>query len=368
MRKPRFQKCRVTLLILLAAWSFWGASGADAAPWKFALLGDCRGMESGEGSVNGARVSVLEPMAAEVARERPQLVLFSGDLANGSILCGSLAKQWATWKKAMGPIYEAGIPVYACRGNHEERQDFPPGHAIKAWRRFFPELPQNGPPGQEGLTFSLQVENATFIGFDVFAGRVQTLNPPGYSGLVSPWVIDQIKHSRTPWVFLFSYASAFIGHHTDGLSSAPAERDALWDALGEKGGIYMAGHDHLYVRRTAPDFLNRPVLELVVGCAGAPPYAYDNAALNDKLDRHVTPTELFINAKPASRLAGSGKSSLYQNTGGLPNYFGYMLVTVDGLKLTGVWRALTNYDMKEWRMTGKPRFETLDTFTQEAKR
>ena len=51
---------------------------------------------------------------------------------------------------------------------------------------------------------------------------------------------------------------------------------------------------------------NHPVLELVVGCGGAPNYPYDNVGLNK------TPaTDLFINAaKPTV------------NTGGYPAYWG----------------------------------------------
>ncbi len=352
-----------------------GAAAVSAEPFKFALLGDSRGPKSGQGSTNGVRVAVLGPLAEEIAREHVNMVLFSGDLASGSAKVGPLAEQWAVWKEAMAPIYKAGIPVYPCRGNHETPKAVSAAQAAKEWRAFFPELPTNGPAGQEGLTFSFELANATFIAFDQHAGRSKKFSETNYddsvnSGIISPWVFDSIKKARTPWVFVFSHEAAWMGHHKDGLVNVPAERDALWDALGARGGIYLAGHDHMYVRRTAPDSQNRPVMELVAGCAGAPPYPYDHAALNGKYDRHVVPKALFINAsaKDDSEKEVKDKTSVkVRNTKGYPNYFGYVLITLDGNKLTGQWRALTNFNLKKWELEGKPKFATLDTFTQKAK-
>jgi hypothetical protein len=152
----------------------------------------------------------------------------------------------------------------------------------------------------------------------------------------------------------------FLGHHRDCLANDPKERDQLWDALGARHGVYLCGHDHLYVRRKEPDSANRWVLELVVGDAGAPPYEYDHSALNANYDRHVVPTDLFINA-------GGARASEH-NTGGHPMYFGYLVITVDGSKLEGQWRAFTNFDVV--KNAGpvppeEPKFEALDTFTWE---
>ena len=341
------------------------AGAASAAPWKLALMGDCRGLKEGEGSKDGVRVSVLGPLAADAAKAGVNLVIFSGDLVNGSASCGSLTTQLTAWKEAMAPVYDAGIPVYPCRGNHETHQGEPSGESVKAWRAFFPEVPQNGPPGQEGLTFKVEFANATIIGFDQFIGmrsNSATQNPGdrvSKTGMMSPWVPDQIKDAKTPWVFVFSHEMAFPGHHTDCLADVPSERNALWDALGAKGGIYMSGHDHLYVRRTALDSAHRPVMELVLGCTGAPLYPYDDSLRSAKDNEPYVPTEQFINAK----VGGGGSGPLKKNTNDYPQYFGYVLITVDGGKLTGEWRALTNYDAKTWSLNGEPKFEALDTFT-----
>lgn len=233
--------------------------------------------------------------------------------------------------------------------------------SVGAWRAAFPMLPKNGPAEDEGLTYSVEFANATFIACDDFIGIKPTYDRKRYdssvnSGMVSPWVIDQIKASNKQWVFAFGHESAFIGHHLDCLANFPRERDSLWDALGAKGGVYLSGHDHMYLRHTAPDSTNRPVLELVDGCAGATPYEYDNEALNAGYDRHVVPVNQFINAKP-------GK---VPNTHNLRMYFGYLLVTVDSAKISGKWRAFTNYDTNTFSgpvPPEHPRFETLDSFS-----
>jgi DNA repair exonuclease SbcCD nuclease subunit len=257
----------------------------------------------------------------------------------------------------MAPLYGAGIPVYLTRGNHELAQP----DSIATWTNFFAELPRNGPDGQKGLTYKVETNNACFIGFDQYAGRSATFDKTKYDnavnrGMVSPWVFGQIRSTARRWVFVFGHEAAFIGHSTDCLANAPGERDELWDALGERGGVYLCGHDHLYVRCEAPDAKNNPVLELVVGDGGAPSNPYDKAALNGKYDRQVVPTDRFVNAK--------GEPD--GNTGHHAMYFGYALVTVYPDRLEGEWWALTNYDTGNLATSippAKARFEKLDSFT-----
>jgi hypothetical protein len=265
----------------------------------------------------------------------------------------------------------------------------PKGRSLAAWRAAFPDLPQNGPAGEEGLTYSVDFENACFIAADQFVGKKKGFNTKVYdsainSGMISPWVLARVKDSKARWVFVFGHEAAFVGHHPDCVANVPEERDALFDALGEKGGAYFAGHDHMYVRQVVPDRSGRPVLTMVVGDAGAPPQFYDNLGLNAEIGRKVVPQNFFLNAKPDAGEAAKAdddaakkgvpvvpaKGPKVENTNGLPMYFGYVLVTVDGDKISGEWRAFTNYDTKT--ATGpaapeQPKFETFDRFTWPAK-
>ena len=359
MASLRLIRPALALVIVLAG---IGAS-LSAEPWTFAVFCDGRTAIGEKGGVNGVNAVVVNAIAHDVASHKVGMVLFAGDLVSGQLQYGPLARQFKSWKTAMAPVYEAGIPVYVCRGNHELGQDKPKGASVAAWREAFPDLPQNGPAEQKGLTYEVVHQNATFVAVDEFAGIQPGYNGKVYDstinkGMIHPWVLEHVRNARTPWVFVFGHESAFNIHHLDCLSSFPEERDALWDALGSHGGMYLSGHDHRYVRHVAPDSQGHPVMELMVGCAGATPYPYDHREVNALHDRHVVPTDLFVNAVPGG----------VPNTHGLPMYFGYVLVTVDGTKLSGEWRAFTNYDTHTF--TGPtppelPRFEALDTFTWE---
>jgi len=327
-----------------------------AAPWKFAMFCDSRGDGTGvEGSVLGVRTSVLTAIAKAVAKEHVDCVIFPGDEVNGDAKIGTIQAQLTEWKKAMSPIYSAKIPVYGFRGNHENQQKDP----ITAWNSIFPNLPKNGPDGAVGLTYYVNHKNARFIGFDPYADRSPTYDSKAYDsvknyGIVNPWVLMQIKDAPQPWVFVFSHEPAFIGHHTDCMANAPGERDALWDALGARHAVYMCGHDHMYLRHTAPDSKGNQVMELVVGTAGAPFYPLDKTLENAKYDREIVPTVQFVNADL--------DLGVNKNTNDNPPEFGYLIVTVNGKKAIGEWKGFTNYDYKNWIAPAHPVFKTLDRF------
>lgn len=328
------------------------AGHASDQPWKFAFFCDGRSDKANDpGASNGVRWASVKALAAHAAGQQVDLVIFPGDLANGATNFGSLAAQWSEWQRDMAPLYDAGIPVYVARGNHELRQP----DSIETWKKLFSYLPQNGPEGQKGLTYKVERKNACFIAIDQFVG--QTTNhgeaqdkTAAVTGMVSPWVIDQIKRTPKRWVIVFGHESAFFGHHTDCLASDLEGRDQLWNALGARGGVYLSGHDHMYIRHWAADKDNHPVLEVVAGCAGAPLYPYDHATLN-----HQPPTDLFVNAaKPTS------------NSHAYPACFGYVLITVYPDRLEGEWWALVNYDTTRLATAlppDDPKLERLDSFT-----
>jgi hypothetical protein len=333
------------------------SGNADVAPWKFALFSDGRSDRGNDpGATNGVRWASTGALAAHAASQHVSLVVFPGDLANGGRQFGLLKTQWAEWTNVMAPLYTNGIAVYPTRGNHEVALDY----SVTTWTNMFSYLPRNGPPGQEGLTYKVETNNALFIGFDQYVGRSPGFSESNYnkgvnSGMISPWVMEQVKNTSQRWVFVFGHEPGYIGMHTNGLVNVPEERDALFDALGEKSGVYLCGHDHMYVREEAPDSHNNPVLELVAGDAGAPPYGYTNFWMNTNYDRHVVPKTLFVNAKDVT-----------SNTHHYPMYFGYVLVTVYLDRLEGEWWALTNYDTTKLSTeapAAEPKFEKLDSFT-----
>lgn len=382
-------------LLLAFVGSFLCCAGSHAAPWKFAVLGD--GRTGGENNnTTGVHDPVNRAIAEALVRDQVDLIVFSGDLANGGVRYGPMKQQFANFKASWAPVFAAKIPFYVVRGNHDTAaaQDNPKGTSLAAWREAFPDLPQNGPAGEEGLTYRVDHANARFIAVDQFIGKKPGFDAKVYDskvnrGMINPWAIEQVKAATSRWVFVFGHEAAFIGNHKDCLANVPDERDDLFEALADKGGVYLAGHDHMYVRQTAPDRKGRDVLTLVVGDAGAPAQVYGNTSLNGQVGSKVMPKTHFVNAKPfaapptdeelanAAKAAKEGKAPPapplgppVPNTDGHPMYFGYVIVTVDGDKLTGEWRALVNYDSRtsKWTdATGKAKFETLDRFAWPAK-
>jgi hypothetical protein len=313
--------------------------------WKFAVFCDTRGRKApGEQTEMGVRTSVLGPMAAAIAADGVELVIVPGDTVNGSLIHGTLEEQLLQWRRTVAPLYKAGIPVYAVRGNHECH--------IKAnlaeWREAMKDLPQDGPPGEEGLTYKVDHRNARFIGFDNYiGGRVPSRHT------MNPWVLRQIRGNSLTWTFVFAHEPLATIYHEDTMAADPASRDALLNALGRKHGAYFCGHDHMYVRSTLTDVLGDPVEMVLVGDGGAELYGRPEKPRKPPTD-DVVPRIQFYNGKQ--------KKGAIRNTGAYPAHFGYLLVTVDGNRAECQWKAFTNFDMKAWKPIGAPVFRTLDRF------
>ena len=148
-----------------------GCASPAPAPWKFAVFCDGRSDRADDpGAKDGVRWASIKAMAAHAASQHVEPVVFPGDPSNGATNFGTLEHQWTAWRKDMAPLYDAGIPVYPVRGNHETHQS----DSMETWRKIFSELPQNGPQGQEGLTYKVETRNACFIAIDEFAGQPPT--------------------------------------------------------------------------------------------------------------------------------------------------------------------------------------------------
>jgi hypothetical protein len=367
------KKLAIVVLVLIPALVAAGIACADT--WRFAAFGDSRGgsITENSGSDMGVRSSVLSAIVKSVQADQVDLVVFSGDEVDGRAKYGSMEAQLKKWKKIMQPLVDANIPVYAFRGNHEENEQEGSETSedpVKAWEKAIGDTMidhttdkiRQLPGVKPFLTYSIDHKNARFVCFDQYIGRSKTYDSTKYDsnvnyGVVNGWVLQQIQQAQSPWVFAFGHEPAFILHHTDCMANAPIERDDLWDALGSKGGIFICGHDHMYVRCTAPDAAGNDVTEIVSAAAGAPLYPYDNKKLNEKIDVRVVPEDKFVNAHGGT-----------PNTNGLPAYFGYTLVTIEGDTATFEFKAFKNYDYKKWVAPEEPDFVTIDRWITKAKR
>lgn len=273
---------------------------------------------------NGVNVTAVKKLAAAIVAEKPQALLFNGDLVGGGETDEAEASQFETWKTAMAPIYDAGIKVLAARGNHEMHCP----HPDDAWRKALTGKyanPQDGPAGEEGMTYAYSIGNCLFIALDQFKGPALGVN--------QSWLDQTLKEKHAQHVFAFAHKMAFFsGNHDDGMDTVPDARDALMKSLMSAGAhAVFFGHDHLYdhVEARIGDADDQHTIhQFVIGTAGAP----------------------FVKGKPLPDSDGIWK---LKRLGHVEQKLGYGVVDVDGPKVTIVYKSEDE--------TGK--FVPVDTYT-----
>lgn len=215
---------------------------------------------------NGVNVGGFGRVVKAIIAEKPDALLLSGDLVGGAKTDEEEASQLQTFLKVMQPVYDAKITVLAGRGNHEMHCP----HADEIWRKAFSgpySNPATGPDDETDLTYAYPMKNCLFIALDEFEGPELGIN--------QKWLDGVLKAPHPPHIFAFAHKMAFYsGHHTDGLPTVPAARDALIKSLVNAGSrVIFFGHDHLYDHLAAklpgwPD--GKAMHQVVVGTAGAP--------------------------------------------------------------------------------------------------
>ncbi len=213
--------------------------------------------------------------------------------------------QLMTWRKIMQPVYDAHIPILACRGNHEAASV----DSDKVWRKVFSgryAMPNNGPANEKGLTFFYGKANVLVIGLDQYTFGKEMVN--------QPWLDGLLRAYPKPFIFAMGHEPAFMdGSHKDTMDANAAARDAFWESLIRSGSrVFFAGHDHLYdhmvVVRDGPN-PGPEMHQIVAGTSGAPfynvgEYAGKNGGWKLKRVKHIDHT------------------------------YGYMLVEIDGRRAT----------------------------------
>ncbi len=264
---------------------------------RFIVTGDTRG------SVNGINVAILTEMVDAILNEDVDFVLVPGDLVNGSSDPAVLKSQLLAWRNVMQPLYDAGIGVYPCRGNHD-------AYDKSVWDEIFSglyTLPANGPAGEENVTYAFTYNNILFVALDQYiqSHRINQV-----------WLNQQLAAHPYPHLFVFGHEPAFKVRHTSYLGLYPVQRNNFWNSLSAHGGkTYFCGHDHFYDHARLDDGdgdTTNDLHQLIVGTAGAP-LAGDGAY--DGNNGTWTPLRVHHEAN-----------------------YGYLLVEVSGLEVTMTWK------------------------------
>jgi hypothetical protein len=344
--------------LLISAFAAWIVAApvclADQS-WRFVVMGDSRG-----GSVTGVNEKVLSELVRDILPRDVDLVVFPGDLVYGAGTgLASFERQLWNWIEVMQPLYDAGVRVYACRGNHEITDMWypvpgelpnPVDNCAKRWLKVFGnddyplyKLPDNGPQDEKYMSYSVVHKNALIVGLDQYDGMQYH---PAHS-IDQQWLDSQFESNVKPHVFSFGHEEAFRTLHYDCLDAHPDQRDAFWNSLKAAGArAYFCCHDHYYDNAHVDDGDGDPgndVHQFIVATAGAPFYMWTPPYDGNNGDFTV---EQVYHAEQ----------------------FGYMLVNVDDLEVTMAWMERRDaspvappfYEARDfWRYTVSPNIVVL---------
>ncbi len=256
------------------------------------MFGDCRGLSP----TNLVNTNIVAELARACTNEHPACVLVSGDLIYQGDWGG-----YQTWSNAMRPVYQAGIPVYPVRGNHDLDGD------ANAYPQFFAgSLPQNGPVGEKGLTYAVYHSNALVLALDAYVSRHR---------VNTNWIKAVLATNTCLHVFAMSHDPAFKVTQTANLDDFPAARDNFWNILSNAAcRVYLTAHDHYYDHLRADDQDGDPsndVHQFIIGTGGGP-FSPDGAY--DGTNDLWTPVSIFHEKQ-----------------------YGYGVVEIDGPTATLAW-------------------------------
>ena len=195
--------------------------------WRFAVVGDTH---------VGSSDTIAE-MIPYMLADSIDCILIPGDLAEGGLAASGVAlrTQLAHWQSIMQPLYDDGIGIYPIYGNHEDDAH----NNLNVWNSIFSgdyALPQNGPLGEENLTYSVSHKNAVFIALDNYR-NIHRVN--------QDWLNEQLTLNTAPHVFVFGHEAAFKVFHADCLDDSLNARNTFWESLSQAGvKTYFCGHDH----------------------------------------------------------------------------------------------------------------------------
>lgn len=218
--------------------------------WRFGVIGDTR---SATDDGIGTNVGIFDRIVSGLLTEDVDFITFTGDLVYKED-----AHYYNVWLTCLNPVINLGIPLYPVRGNHDTDL------GGTAYLATFPDLPQNGPAGEEGLTYSFGSRTCFFVGVDEYVNAAQ---------VNQTWLDAQFAANRKPHVFVMGHQPAFKVYHADCLDDQAAKRNTFWNSIKSAGGrTYFCGHDHLYDHARIDDGdgdADNDVHQLIVGTGGA---------------------------------------------------------------------------------------------------
>ncbi|WP_424811151.1 metallophosphoesterase family protein [Roseococcus sp. YIM B11640] len=223
---------------------------------RFVLYADaCSGVPGAPHEANLARVNAVLARLSPP----PEFILFPGDEVIG--LTPSADVLAAQWRHFLGVEMEwsRGIPVYHTTGNHTAYDRM----SEDVFRAALPHLPRNGPPGQEGLSYSVRRGDLAMI----FVHTLWT-GLGGEGQVETEWLREELhRHRDARHRLVLGHHPAFTVNGFQGdwqREIGPGCREAFWDALVEGDVLaYLCSHILAFDVQ-----VHRGVLQVTTGGAG----------------------------------------------------------------------------------------------------
>ncbi len=203
---------------------------------QFVLYGDCcSGVPRAPYAANFAAVNGV----VSCLRPAPEFILFAGDHVYGMTPdYDALRGQWRHWHDQEMAWLDPAIPHYPSTSNHNTYD----AGSETVWREVFADLPRNGPPGQEGLSYFVRRGPLLLVSVNT------SFSALGGAGHVECQWLDRVlaAHAEARWKLVFGHYPA---HPVNGYARYPLWRivpdqaRAFWDVLVRRGVFaYLCSH------------------------------------------------------------------------------------------------------------------------------
>lgn len=233
----------------------------DGAGHQFVCYADsCSGIRNGSNEQNFAAINKI----ISSLQPAPEFICFPGDEIKGLQSDPiKLQKQWRYWLDTeMAWLTPMGVPIYHTTGNHTAYDQT--SNAV--FREALAHLPQNGPIGQEGLTYFVRKNDLLMV-------FVNTLNEAlgGEGWVESEWLDGTLQaHADAKHKLVFGHHPVHAVNGFSGPHQRTVERESgrcLWNVLVKHQVMaYVCSHILAFDVQ-----VHQGVLQILTGGAGTMP-------------------------------------------------------------------------------------------------
>jgi 3',5'-cyclic AMP phosphodiesterase CpdA len=239
-------------------------------PWSFAIVSDIHVYSS------GAIPSAFPTVVQEIAAAQPRFVVVAGDATVGNPGDGVRRERvtawWNSFRSALSPLQDAGIPVLPIAGNHDYYTEAHREGYAAAWADVAREVAASGLGelvGQPPLSYWLRVDDTFLLMLHVVD---QKLDPA-----VAAFAQEALARDEAT-----AAALRLCCGHVPLVSMMGKTSETFRDQLGSllcEGGVaaYFSGHEHL-VWDQSLRFAERELRQIHVGTASGTYHYPLNAA------------------------------------------------------------------------------------------